>query len=260
MSETIQPRVVTKVLETFSSSTGALKICDADDVRWVIKPLRTHNFENDQVLNYNEQVVGHIGHAFLPDIIPEVAIANISQEIIEGFCLSGVVSGLCHASRFVKGFGNGEAIRRPSESVTEVRFRIARLAALLRLCATEGRQFFYKELNNDDALVYSVDHGSSFLDGDISDGKEGQWLSRCLLDDTSLSICWEMTTTAGLTRDEAARGTCVLKKFTDDVITDAVNAPPESRFGISLARRENLAKWLQNRRNTLLASACQFPN
>ena len=65
-----------------------------------------------------------------------------------------------------------------------------------------------------------------------------------------------MVTTAGLTPNEAALGYDTLKGA-EDVIIDTVHAPPQFPFDVAIDRREELARWLLNRRDALVADAHQ---
>lgn len=190
----------------------------------------------------NDQVVARLGLT-IGAPVGKPQLVEISAELIaEDPSYDYLTPGTAHGTLYVADcFDDRETGKYASQS--ENRARFALLSVLYGWVYSGDPQFIYKKARPN--LVYSVDHGHFFPGGP-------NWTASNLQQAPDAELDRYLVSTCKLTSEEIEQALLVLNTVTEDVIIQAVAAPP-SEWGLTIDERVTLVTYLLKRKQELLA-------
>jgi hypothetical protein len=233
-------RLVTFVGPVGDSFAFPAAFSDATGVEYVVKSPSHGEFNARAVAT--EQVVSAIGRAIgVP--VAEVRLVELPQELLDlnPEQLKHFEPGVCHGSRHLPNVRESRRLLHTDRS--ENRPRFAALAALFGWSLAADHQFLYGL--TPPHPVYSHDHGQ-FLAGRF------EWTPATLAA-AAAAVCDPLIVTGcTLTADELQPELARVAAVEPAVVAGAVAMPPDA-WGVTLADRIALAKYLESRQADLAA-------
>ena len=190
----------------------------------------------------NDQVVARLGVAIgapvgKPQLV-EISAELIAEDPKFDYLTPGIAHGTLYVADCFDDRGTGEYA-----SQSENRARFALLSVLYGWVYSGDPQFIYKKARPN--LVYSVDHGHFFPCGP-------NWTINNLQHAHSAELDRYLVSSCKLTSEEIQQALLALNTVTEDVIIQAVAAPP-SEWGLTIDERVTLIAYLFRRKQELLA-------
>jgi hypothetical protein len=156
--------------------------------------------------------------------------------------LQDITPGIAHGTLFINDTTDRQWISHVDKDYNRTRFAL--LAILYGWLGAGDHQLVYS--NHEPNLVYSVDHGHFFPGGP-------NWTNESLVMSPGVQPYSELYNGCGLNELDINVALVALRNITDNDIIDAVGIPPDE-WGVSMAERIEMTKFIIKRRDNMLAT------
>lgn len=231
---------VIEVLGRYESMSRPLLVLTDDEREFFAKPLWATPPPNKYQLGA-DLVVGRLGNLMTAPVAT-VQLLRLHEWTEETYGLEKFVLGFCHGSERLPKVYDSYNVER----VDYNKERFAKMALLYGWTVAQDHQYQYQ--NSAPYHVFSCDHGE-FLTASSPWGSgllDPEFEPKPRADDRIVAA-------AGLTKSDLSAAAVPLKRVEEEDIINIVAAIPEE-WGIPIAEREILRKFLIRRRNALLES------
>ena len=227
--------------QTFS---GPVAVRCTDGRTYVLKGLRSDRDQSRAI--YNDQVAARLGH-LCGAPVPEVALVELPQELIDvnsGLdALGHMLPGVCHGVVYLDNVTEREdGFLHVDQGDNKLRF--SRTALFQAWLGCQDRQFIYRTAPPYE--VFSCDHGHYFPSGP-------DWTVQSLNTAPTPVVAADLMQSCNLSTDDLKQVISQLGCITDGQIDHALAFPPAA-WGVTVAERDALGKFLRDRRNALVAT------